>query len=109
MAKILNVDGLAKERKEIVLKGVTHEIREMSVDDFLVTMATADKLEKDSTPKAQVDAIISMVSRAIPTLTEAETRSLPFEQINAIAAFIRGELPDEIKDAISEVKDNAGN
>jgi hypothetical protein len=104
MAKILNVDGLAKERKEIVLKGVTHEIKEMSVDDFLVAMNTADVLDKDSSPKAQIDAIVTMVSRAIPTLQEAEIRGLPFEQLNAISAFIRGEVPDEIKNAVTEAQ-----
>lgn len=104
MAKILNVDGLAKERREIVLKGVTHEIREMTVEDFLVAMDRAEKLDNDASPKAQVDAIVGMIVNAIPTLKEDEVRGLPFDQLNAISAFIRGEVPDEIKDAISEAK-----
>lgn len=76
----------------------------MSVDDFLETMNTAELLDKDSSPKAQVDAIIAMICRAIPTLKEAEVRGLPFDQLNAISAFIRGEIPDEIKDAVSEAQ-----
>lgn len=108
MAKILNVDGLTKEKKEIVLKGVSHEIKEMSVDDFLATMDTASKLDKDASPKAQIDAVVAMIVRAIPSLDEKDIRALPFEQLNAIASFIRGEIPDEIKDAVSEAKD-AGN
>jgi hypothetical protein len=109
MAKILNVDGLAQEKKEIVLKGITHVIKEMSVEDFLVTMEAADKLEVDSSPKAQIDAIVAMVARAIPSLTDVEARALPFDQLNAIASFIRGEISDSIKHAITEEKDKAGN
>lgn len=99
MAKVFNVDALAKESREIVLKGVTHQVREMSVDDFLAAMKTADELEnKDAGPETQINALVSTVHRAIPTLTVEECRVMPFEHLNAISQFIRGEIPDGLKE-----------
>ncbi len=108
MSKVFNVDQLAEETREIVLKGVTHEVKAMSVDDFLATMAQAEKLEKDNGPTAQIDAIVKTIARAIPSLTEADIRGLPFEQMNAISQFIRGDIPDELKDKVTE-KEEAKN
>lgn len=101
MAKVFNVDALAEETREIVLKGTTHAVLPMDVDGFLKTLEVADELEKDKSPEAQVGAVVKMINRAIPTLSAEEIRKLPFHQMNAISAFIRGEVPDELKDAVS--------
>jgi uncharacterized protein (DUF2267 family) len=102
MAKVFNVDQLAEETRQIVLKGKTHEIKPMSVDDFLATMAEADKLDKDASPQAQIDAVVKTIARAIPTLSEDDVKALPFDQMNAIAQFIRGDIPEELKKAVEE-------
>ena len=98
MAKVFNVDALAKESREIVLKGITHEVREMSVDDFLAAMKTADDLEKATGPEEQIEALVKTVHRAIPTLSVEVIREMPFDHLNAISQFIRGEIPDGLKE-----------
>lgn len=107
MAKIFNVDELAKEERSIVLKGVTHQVVEMSVDSYLKTMAIAkalDQEENKSSQEAQVNAVLKTIVLGIPTLNEETLRVLPFEQMNAIAQFVRGEIPDALKDAVSTVE-----
>jgi hypothetical protein len=107
MAKVFNVDALAKEERSIVLKGVTHEVVEMSVDSYLKTMAIALELDKDenkSSQEAQISAVLKTIVLGIPTVDEATLRALPFDQMNAIAQFVRGEVPDALKEVVATVE-----
>lgn len=107
MAKIFNVDELAKEERSIVLKGKTHAVNEMSVDSYLKTMKIANDLdspEKKNSQEAQISAVVQTIALAIPTITAEELRALPFDQMNAIAQFVRGEVPDALKDAVASVE-----
>ena len=103
MAKVFNVDALSKESREIVLKGITHEVREMSVDDFLAAMKTADELEQATGPEAQIEALVKTVNRAIPTLSITDIRNMPFDHLNAIQQFIRGDIPEGLTE-VEEAK-----
>lgn len=107
MAKIFNVDELAKEERSIVLKGKTHAVNEMSVDSYLKTMKIANDLdspEKKNSQEAQISAVVQTIALAIPTITAEELRALPFDQMNAIAQFVRGEVPDALKGAVASVE-----
>lgn len=107
MAKVFNVDSLAKETREIVLFGDTHKVVEMSVNSYLETMAIAAKLEKEenkTSQEAQIDAVIDTILLGVPTLDKKTLRELPFDQMNAIAQFVRGEVPDALKDAVETVE-----
>lgn len=107
MAKVFNVDELAKEVRAIKLFGVEHPVVEMTVDSYLKTMAIAkelDKAENKSNQEAQIDAVIQTIVLAVPTLDSATLRSLPFDQMNAIAQFVRGEVPDALKEAVETVE-----
>ena len=107
MAKVFNVDALAKEEREIVLNGVTHKVLEMSVDSYLKTMALAENLDKEenkSNQEVQIDAVLKSITLGIPTLDTETLKKLPFDQMNAIAQFVRGEVPDQLKEAIETVE-----
>jgi hypothetical protein len=107
MAKVFNVDALAKEEREIVLFGTTHKVVEMSVDSYLKTMSIAEELEKEenkSNQEVQINAVLKAITLGIPTLDADTLRKLPFDQMNAIAQFVRGEVPDQLKDAIETVE-----
>lgn len=107
MAKVFNVDALAKEERSIVLKGVTHNVVEMSVDSYLKTMAIAQELDKEenkTSQDAQIGAVLKTIILGIPTVDEATLRALPFDQMNAIAQFVRGEVPDALKEAVATVE-----
>lgn len=116
--KIFNVDELKKEERAIALGGKEHPVLDMSVEAYLKTMAISKDLEKFlETPEgkdtakaqeAQIDALIKTVLISIPTLDADTLRNLPFEQMNAIAQFARGDVPDALKDAIkTEVQTEA--
>lgn len=104
MTRVLNVDGLAQEKREIVLNGKTHEIKELSVDGFLATMDFAKSKEGDTSTGSGIDSAVHMILLAIPTLTVSDIRALPPQHMWAIVNFIQGDVPDEIKQAVSEAK-----
>lgn len=102
MTKVFNVDSLyEKEPLEIILNGKNHVVHEMNVASFLETMKDAEKLKdsKDDTT-AQIEVLIAGILRAIPTVTDAEIRALTFDKLNAVSQFIRGEVPDELREAV---------
>ena len=95
--KILNIDALAKATRSITLGGVTHEIKEMTVENFIETTKQAEALEKEggATFSDQIEATISMIKRSIPTIEEAQLRALSIEQLVMVSKFLRGELDGE--------------
>ena len=111
MAKVFNVDALAKEERSITLHGVNHPVVDMSVDAYLATMKIAaelDKVENKNSQEAQINAVVSTICLAVPSISADVLRALPFDQMNAISQFVRGDVPDALKDAVTtEVKTEA--
>lgn len=93
MAKILNLDTLAVgEVRELHWKGVVHKINAMSVEDFVAINASIKRLSGDDTPVEQhIDEGIKILVRLVPSLNPEELRKLPFDHLNALSAFVRGE------------------
>jgi hypothetical protein len=97
MAKILNLDNLgAKEERQLVLGGKEYRIKEMSVEDFIESSKTAEKLENEKSVVVQMEAAIKLIKRAVPDIKEAELRALSMEQLAAVSRFVRGEDPEKI-------------
>lgn len=110
MAKVFNVDELVKDPKEVIIKGNTYQVREMSVADFVATMRAAEQLEKlENDVKegkdiskveilaAQMEVFVAEVLRAVPDAPEVDVRGLPMNHLTALSQFIRGEIPAELK------------
>lgn len=97
MAKILNLDNLAKkEVRELLLDGKTYKVREMSVEDFIETSRIAEKLESESSFAVQMEESIKLIQRAIPDIEPGVLKALSMEQLAALSQFVRGEDPAEI-------------
>lgn len=98
--KILNLDTFVQVKRQIVLKGVTHDVRETSVQQFINNLKAAEELEAAGTAAPeklsnQVENSVKAICDSIPTLDPAELRVMPIEAIGAILKFIRGELDPE--------------
>ncbi len=101
MAKILNLDELAPEEKQLKLKGEGYSMKEMSVDDFISITRKAEKIEKDSTDMPmsdRVEFLMDMVCDSFPTCPRDDLRGLNLEQLNAIIEFARGDMDKEAKE-----------
>jgi hypothetical protein len=98
--KILNLDSFAQVKRQIVLKAVTHDVRETSVQQFIDNLKSAEELEAagkaaPETLSAQVENSVKAICDSIPTVNPADLRVMPIEAIGAILKFIRGELDPE--------------
>lgn len=95
MAKILNLDKLsAADSRELVFKGVTHVVKEMTVENYIETMREAARLENASVPE-QIEATIDMIVRSIPSLTVADLKGYDLKILGRIVAFVRGDEEGE--------------
>lgn len=101
--KVLNIDAFAQVKRQIVLKGVTHDVRETSVQQFIDNLKAAEDLEaaQSSAPEklsAQIERSVGAIIEVIPTLPREELGKAPVEAISALLKFIRGEMDEEAVD-----------
>lgn len=101
--KVLNIDSFAQVKRQIVLKGVTHDVRETSVQQFIDNLKAAEDLEavdKNAPEKlsAQVERSVAAILDSIPTLKAEDLRGAPIDALTALLKFIRGEMDEEATD-----------
>lgn len=95
--KILNLEQLAPQSGRVLrLNGVDYPVEEMSVQNFIETTLTAERLEGETSIVVQLEATIDLIQRAIPTIDRELLKRLTLEQLQAVTVFIRGEDPEEI-------------
>lgn len=103
MAKVLNLDALAsKEDRTLVLAGVSYVVRDMSVEDFIETSRTAERLENETSFAVQMEESIKLIQRGVPGIDEKALRTLNMEQLAAVSKFVRGEDPADIGEPVQE-------
>jgi hypothetical protein len=105
--KVLNLDSLEKVEKSVTLKGVTHAVVEMSVEDFIAANAEAKRLEElQADPTATADenlsAMVRHLARVLPTIGVEELRKLKLSQLQALVQFVNGVLTEELEHATTE-------
>lgn len=95
--KTLNLDNLSKVTRNLILNGVTYEVQEMTVENFIETTKAADALleKKNITIEEQMEASIGLIKRSIPNIEEEVLRKMTLEQLGTLSKFLRGELDDE--------------
>ncbi|WP_354734411.1 hypothetical protein [Acinetobacter nosocomialis] len=108
--KLLNLDPLVKsvQKRLILVDGVEHEICSLNVEQFLLvvdeTKDIAEKSEKgEFTIADEVRLTMKVVAFAVPTLSEDQIKALKLDQLQAIAAFAKG---DDVA-GVEEVKEKA--
>jgi hypothetical protein len=95
MTKLLNLDELpTRFEKTIVLNGKRHEMRPLSVGQFIEQQKTARRLDGDADIGDAVEMIIETICGAFPTMTPEELRSITFDKLNAIFEFLRDQEPE---------------
>lgn len=86
--KILDLDGLEEsEVVTIVLNGTRHQLKEMSVQDFIWSqqeIKRQDKLDE----LGQFESLLKLLARQFPTATEAEFRALPMSKLRKLMDFV---------------------
>lgn len=102
--KVLNLDALSKSTRSLTLGGVTYEVKEMTVENFIETTKQADALEnkKDVTFADQIETTIAMIQRQVPGIPPQALRELTIEQLVTISKFLRGELDNEVAEVVEE-------
>lgn len=98
LMKLLNLDPLVKsvQKRVIVIDGAEHEICSLNVEQFLsITEQTKEIAEKSAngefTVAEEVRVTMEVVSYAVPSLTKEQINRLKLDQLQAIAAFAKGD------------------
>lgn len=97
--KIVNIDDLAQASKAIVIDGQTHEMREMTVQEFIDKAKAAREVEKAAQNESvdeQMRQIVTMVHDAFPTVSEERLARLKLPQLMAIMDLIV-KTPEQIE------------
>ena len=94
--QVLNIDNFAQVKRQLVFKGKTHDIIEVSVQDFIDNLKAAEELEGsgDSAPEKlsqQMSNAVDAICKSAPTLPRDEFIKRPVEVLSAVLRFIRGE------------------
>lgn len=97
MTKMLNMDEIQSEAKKVLkLNGNEHQLKEMSVSEFIKLTLEAEKDDgKEMLLSAQVKKLVELAGNAFPTIPVAELKALSLDQLNTIISFARGGLEDE--------------
>lgn len=99
MTKILNVDALQDEIRKITLNGESHQMKELSVGDFITITKLEDEAEKSGNLSFgdRVDFLVKYICLVFPTCTKEELYACDFQKINALFAFAKdGTLPEDV-------------
>lgn len=103
--KVLNLDKLSKATtRQLTINGVNYPIEAMTVENFIETSRTVERLVKgDPSLADQVEATVDMICRAVPSVPREALVKYELELLNTIATFVRGEDVEE-----QEVEEEGG-
>ena len=101
--KFLDLDALApKEVFRIKLNGKEHEMKQMTVEDFVWATKEAEMRENSGSPVEMISMMIDVLKRQFPTIEEDEFRGIGFEKLAAILDFTRKVAEEGSEAAIQE-------
>lgn len=108
--KLLNLDELSQEPNTITHKGISYEVPEMSVENYIETNKQADELSRnlDADDTHHMEAYIALIHRSIPAMEIEIIRALPILKIFALLSFLKNKGEPEvevIQPAVVEEKD----
>jgi hypothetical protein len=99
--KVLNLDGFAQVKRQLTLKGKTHDVLETNVQQFIDNLKAAENLESKGKKTAetlsrQVEASVQAILDSVPSMPREDLVTLPIEALTAIMKFIRGEMDPDV-------------
>lgn len=111
MTKIVNLDSLSTKRdKVVVLGGVEHVMKTLTVKDYVEQMKASGKItdllneEETSIESAEkvMDLTIQALMKLFPTITLEQFESLTMDQLTAIRELAEDQAADEAPKAENE-------
>lgn len=87
MSSTLNLDELASEKRVVTLKGVSYEMKEMSVSDFIELTRISENLSDDMPPSEQMELMVRMIQMSFPEMPKEVLHGLNIRQLNKITEF----------------------
>lgn len=99
MAKYLNVDDLAPEKRVLTLNGQDHEMHPVTVQEYIEIARVGEKAQagdlRDMSPTEQIDYVADQIVKAFPTVPREELMALTMPQLSKVIAFTVGQLEEE--------------
>lgn len=108
MTTFLDLDKLEPtSNRSLTIKGVSYPVEPMSVENFVVTTRTIQRLTANeaTTLADQMEATVDMICRSVPSVPRDVLLKYSLETLNNIASFVRGE---DVEGQQSAVADEAG-
>jgi hypothetical protein len=113
--EIFNVDALAEVKRRIRLKGVVHDVIELSVQGFINNITAAEANEKARLAadaaggevtaaevlRRTIEDNVSSILESIPSAPREDLLAMPLRSLAKILEFIRGELDGNVVAASS--------
>jgi ABC-type multidrug transport system ATPase subunit len=108
--EVLNLDDFTKQARTITMNGKSHEVIDMTVEDYIETSKAIEEMKKvEAVSDAdQVLHAVGMISRRVPTLNKDDLKKLSMAKLSMIMKFIQGELDEEAKEVKEEKEETKG-
>jgi hypothetical protein len=93
----------------IKLAGVEHKVKESSVEDFIANARAIEKLALNASPIDEIELILSIITRALPTCDAAVLKKMSLGQLMTIRDFVmtaNGEKAEEVGPATASAEGN---
>lgn len=106
--KFLDLDALTPATKfSIQLNGKKHEMKEMTVEDFVWATSEADKrVEAAGNNMGKVaEAMVDVLMRQFPTVQKQEFMSLGLDKLSALLQFTRDLATDGAEATVEKAVD----
>ena len=110
---VLDIDSIVEQSQWVKFKGVTHEVKPIEVQEFLLLangLAAVERLKSSAKVDTDslVEAMFDLLYPVMPTITKDMIRSSSLAQIAALMSFvldhINGKMTDEKKKTLTPFK-----
>lgn len=110
MTKFLDLDKLESTTEySITLHGVTHEMKSLSVGDYIKMTKLNERMGKAKASVEQIEIALEMITTAFPSMSDSVVKELSFDQMGAIINFIMVDSTADAPKTEGEAKDAQGN
>jgi hypothetical protein len=108
MTKIINLDQLeTRKDKAVILGGVEHIMKTLTVKDYILQLKTQQEIEKLSnsedvtvdTADRLIELTVQALHQLFPTIETEQLMSLNMEQLNAMRALAEDYTNEEAPEA----------
>lgn len=107
----LDLDAVAPNVEfTIKIGGEVHKVKESSVEDFIANARAIEKLAMNASPIDEIELILEIITRALPTCPPETLRKMTLGQLLGIRDFVmtaNGEKAEEVPAEGASAEGNA--